>query len=45
MKKDCIEFKKKKNESVRVAIDSIEFAFMSALMTGKFKGWREHQSC
>ena len=39
MKKDCIEFKKKKNESVRVAIDSTEFAFTSALMTEKFKGW------
>ena len=39
MKKDCVEFKKKKNESARVAIDSTEFAFTSALMTGKFKGW------
>ena len=40
IKKNCIEFKKKKkNEFARIAVNTTEFAFTSALVTGKFEGW------
>ena len=40
MKRNCIEFKKKKNEGARIAVEEeIEVGFTSALMTTEFQGW------
>jgi len=39
IKRDCMEFKKKKNEGARVAVEEVEVGFTTALMTADFQGW------